>query len=271
MFYDFFDDDSCIGTIIKPFLPTFTLCILLYAGCKWLKYDDEKFDGLFEQCKIACSNDDYGEANSLLTQMERYDNGEKMRDAKSFVLDKELLYLLSINSDEASKRVVYLLSEVQIPPEPYSEGIHQKEDGELPEAVKEYIDRVSDFNQKCDKAFNIAAMQDNRQLCKSIIKLYKKEAACEEVFDTTIVKTQSTRPVTRYKEKKLIGRIADKLTGGDGLEAIDDEETIVEEKEVVESSSFIIKYQNSAKERAKERYEELFGTDSEVDSPETLK
>ena len=74
------------------------------------------------------------------------------------------------------------------------------------------------------------------------------------------------------KEKRnALGKGLEQLLTDVNLNFDDFEETIVEEKEVVESSSFIIKYQNSAKERAKERYEELFGTDSEVDSPETLK
>lgn len=99
---------------------------------------EEKEDAVFEPAveksysdyKDACRDLNFEEAHRLLEDMDdndRYCYGDKL-DARRYIFKKESMYLLSLNTEEAKRRIVFLFKELEL------------EDGELYDIIEVVIE-----------------------------------------------------------------------------------------------------------------------------------
>jgi len=67
----------------------------------------------YESYQECCAAQDFQAAHQFLAKMENSDDWQsEVYDAKRFVFKQEALYLVSLGSEEAQKRIIYLLKEV---------------------------------------------------------------------------------------------------------------------------------------------------------------
>jgi len=96
---------------------------------------------------------------------------------KEYVFNSEMLYLASLNTEDATNRIVYLLSEYAIQGTPVSVGDKYTDNSPGHDkylAAKEYISGISRFNDRCNSVLNIAISQNNKFLASKIVGLYKE-------------------------------------------------------------------------------------------------
>lgn len=162
------------------------LCVILFSGCLgcWNvpssmpvaeKISENDADGTeYESYQQACRHYDFVAAYDWI---EKHNGNE---DDKDYVFNAEMLYLTSLGTEEASNRIIYLLAEYQIPGEvvdnntPDIEHLHPSED-ENYRKRKLYIDGIKRFNKRCDNVLDMAITQENKELARKIIKLYKAD------------------------------------------------------------------------------------------------
>lgn len=157
------------------FVALLGLVMTTFFGCggKTVKGTDGKE---YDSYQSACRNQDFVAAYDWI---EKYHGSE---DDKDYVFNAEMLYLTSLGTEEASKRIIYLLAEYQIPGVPIKEeylggGVHTTVwyEGERYDESIKYAEGVLRFNQRCDKVLDMALAQENVQLAIKIISLYKRD------------------------------------------------------------------------------------------------
>ena len=99
----------CLSTV------AFSLCFLTSCGGISVKgANGETFES-YQEC---CSANDYEAAHLYLTKMKNaigddWDKEREYKEARSYVFKKETLFLMSQESEDAQKRIIYLLKEQQ--------------------------------------------------------------------------------------------------------------------------------------------------------------
>ena len=150
----------------------FGLATLCSCGSKSVKGADGTEYSSYQE---ACRHQDFVAAYDWIEK----NNGTD--DDKDYVSNAEMLYLTSLGTDEASNRIIYLLAEYQILGEvvtrttPNITNNVEDYDGELYQNTKEYINGIKRFNKRCDNVLDLAITQNNKELAKKIINLYKAD------------------------------------------------------------------------------------------------
>lgn len=120
---------------------------------------------IYTSYQDACRAQDYNAAYKII---ELTDGTEADKD---YVFNSEMLYLVSQHTEEASNRVLFLLAEYQIP------GLHPSPGSEYHDeqhkAVKEYMEGVARYNNRCNSVLDLAIAQGDETLSKKIIPLFK--------------------------------------------------------------------------------------------------
>lgn len=131
--------------------------------------------------EVACRNHDFEAAYQFA---EKYDKSlldiggreekRKLTHHRDYIFNQEMLYLVSLNTPEATNRVVYLLSEYNLEGTPVGENqtyVHPVER----DPAKEYIASIIKYNERCNSILDLALSLGNEELAKKIIDLYKKD------------------------------------------------------------------------------------------------
>lgn len=94
-------------------------------------------------------------------------------EAEDYVFNQEAKLLISLGTQEASDRLLFVLSEMQ------QQGIKPMQDiideHDLPEETKSYGDWLTRYNKHCDFILDLAIAQDNNYLAKKILNQYKED------------------------------------------------------------------------------------------------
>ncbi len=136
----------------------------------------------YENYQEAVRNQDFEAAYIFLDRIEnsKGKDNEKYITTRDFIVTNELTYLASINSEESTKRIIYLLTEMR----PESNKIPRGEidlknywnswDGSNSE--KEKIDayslEVSNFNKQCHRILDLAITERNQDLAQKVLKCF---------------------------------------------------------------------------------------------------
>lgn len=159
------------------------LVSLCGCGSKSVKGADGKE---YDSYQSACWNQDFVAAYDWIEK----NNGTE--EDKDYVFNAEMLYLTSLGTDEASNRIVYLLAEYQIPGVVPQKNIDTNTyTWQRGKKYLDYIEGSARFNTRCDNVLDMAIAQENEQLARKIIKLYKNDinAYINEKGDAAIVKS----------------------------------------------------------------------------------
>ncbi len=129
----------------------------------------------------ACRNHDFEAAYQFA---EKYDSHwadiggreekRKLTHHRDYIFNQEMLYLVSLNTPEATNRVVYLLSEYNLEGTPVGENQTYVNPVER-DPAKEYIASIIRYNERCNSILDLAISLGNEELAKKMIDMYKKE------------------------------------------------------------------------------------------------
>jgi hypothetical protein len=126
----------------------------------------------------ACRNHDFEAAYQFA---EKFDqsllggvNKKELSRHRDYIFNQEMLYLVSLNTPEATNRVVYLLAEFNIEGTPVGENQTYFYPVER-DPAKEYIASIIKYNERCNSILDLAISLGNEELAKKIIDLYKKD------------------------------------------------------------------------------------------------
>lgn len=135
------------------------------------EYEDFKKNNKMFKSNFITGYRDYSNENKYNAMVQSY------MEAENYVFNAEILYLISQNSEEATNRLFFLLSEYQLsglPPSPSGEY-----KGNDYDKVKEYIASVARYNGHCNNALDLAISQGYQSLAKRIIHLFKQNVDVE--------------------------------------------------------------------------------------------
>lgn len=136
----------------------------------------------YESYQEAVRNQDFEAAYIFLDRIEnnKGKDNEKYITARDFIMTNELTYLASVNSEESTKRIIYLLTEMRPESNKIPKGkidLHNywdSSDGSNPE--KEKIDayslEVNNFNKQCHRILDLAITEKNQDLAQKVLKCY---------------------------------------------------------------------------------------------------
>jgi hypothetical protein len=136
----------------------------------------------YETYQQAVRNQDFEAAYIFLDRIENDEGKDNKRyiTARDFIVGHELTYLASVNSEESTKRIIYLLTEMR--PEANKIPIGEIDlhlywdswDGSNPE--KERIDayslEVNNYNKQCHRILDLAITEENQELAQGVLKCY---------------------------------------------------------------------------------------------------
>ena len=137
-----------------------TLCS---CGSKSVKGADGKE---YDSYQAACINEDF---NAAYEWIEKNNGSEEDKD---YVFNAEMLFLASQNTEEASNRILYLLSEFQIPGTPVVPG--REYEGKEYKEAKNYLAGIERFNNRCNNVLDLAIAQGNEKLACAVVALFKE-------------------------------------------------------------------------------------------------
>ena len=188
------------------FLALSAIVCVLMSSCELIssnsgeesKFKVEGIDGkTYDSYQSACRNQDFEAAHRFLdlmkTEYEDFKRDEYKDDqtneekynamvqsyleAENYVFNAEILYLVSLNTEESTNRLFFLLSEYQLSGlPPATSGIYTHDDYDK---VKEYIASIARYNNHCNNALDLAISQGNQSLAKRIIHLFKQNVDIE--------------------------------------------------------------------------------------------
>lgn len=126
----------------------------------------------------ACRNHDFEAAYQFA---EKFDqrllggvNKKELSRHRDYIFNQEMLYLVSLNTPEATNRVVYLLAEFNIEGTPVGENQTYSHPVER-DPAKDYIASIIKYNERCNSVLDLSISLGNERLAKKIIDLYKKD------------------------------------------------------------------------------------------------
>lgn len=220
-----FSKKGCLTLIVF-----FVIIVIALIKCEGKKTEDshQLYSQLLSQCEAACEVNDYEKAYNILAKIrESFSDKRPYNNAKRKVFEREVNYLVSVNNDDAGNRIAYLLTEnLHLAPKPMPEGTY---DDISIYNLKDYNENVRSSNGFCDKIFLLAASQGNKYLCKKLLYFYREEAVYQKVEKNNSKDSQ--------KDTK------------------DDNDP---------KESYIVSYNNSAKEAAIEKYKDFFGEEPDL-------
>lgn len=124
----------------------------------------------------ACRNADFNAAHVFLDRMKKeldkeysYDLNKQITEAEDFIFNNEANYLVSLNTEEANMRVIYLLNEIIVTPTPLEEWVSDIR--KLP---------CARFNNRCNHILNLAISVGNQDMAKAIIPVYVEDVILDE-------------------------------------------------------------------------------------------
>ena len=146
----------------------FCFCLLSLCSCGSKSVKGE--NGVeYESYQEACRHQDFVAAYDWI------EKNKGSEEDKDYVFNAEMLYLTSLNTEEASNRIIYLLAEYQIPGTPvHQDGQFDEKAGTYKDA-KKYVEGIKRFNKRCDNVLDMAIAQKNVQLANKILPLYKQD------------------------------------------------------------------------------------------------
>lgn len=114
-------------------------------------------------------------------------NRAKYLDALDYIFNKEALYLFSLEDEQANKRITYLLTEIPVrgtcPSDGAECGLNVNEFGfmqiEQDVAWAKYYSFVTDYNSKCTQLLDLAIANDNKNIAKKLLAMYKEDIEVE--------------------------------------------------------------------------------------------
>ena len=138
----------------------------------------------YETYQQAVRNQDFEAAYIFLDRIENDEgkDNEKYITARDFIVGHELTYLASVNSEESTKRIIYLLTEMRpeskkIPIGNFGVGtVDNCQYNELKKQIDTYSLDVSNFNKQCHRILNLAITE---LICSCFFKfsIYHKQVA----------------------------------------------------------------------------------------------
>ena len=134
----------------------------------------------YETYQQAVRNQDFEAADIFLDRIENDEgkDNEKYITARDFIVGHELTYLASVNSEESTKRIIYLLTEMRpeskkIPIGNFGVGtVDNCQYNELKKQIDTYSLDVSNFNKQCHRILNLAITELNKELAQDVLKCY---------------------------------------------------------------------------------------------------
>lgn len=166
-----------------------TLCS---CGSKSVKGADGKE---YDSYQAACRNEDF---NAAYEWIEKNNGSEEDKD---YVFNAEMLFLSSQNTEEASNRIIYLLSEFQIPGTPVVPS--RRYEGKEYEEAKNYLAGIQRFNNRCNNVLDLAITQGNKKLARAVVALFKKEFSIDDNSSMGIIDVwwETSDEISEAKEK----------------------------------------------------------------------
>lgn len=125
----------------------------------------------------------YGSASDYQSHKVR-EVREKYHAALNDIFKQEMMFLASDGSEQASDKIIYLLTEVPMEGSPHPEGKYNYDMiGEIYHEAKDhvtYCKYVSNFNNLCNKILDLAISQNNQYLAKKVITMYLQNVENED-------------------------------------------------------------------------------------------
>lgn len=156
------------------------LAVCLFVACD--KPVTGKDGTKYESYQQACRAQDYEAAYVFVDRVEnkKGSDSEDFLKIRDYVVSSEILYLLSMSSEEASNRVLYLITEIKPAERLVAEGfvdlhIHwNSKNGSYPdkERIDAYRSRVETYNKQCGQILDLAIQNKNQKLAQSILKSF---------------------------------------------------------------------------------------------------
>lgn len=185
-----------------------TICMLMACDSKKTNSSEEEgitvkgADGKeYTSYQAACRAQDFEAAHEILDILyDKYLEGygvasdyedislEKVRAkyqaACGYIFKQEMMYCLSDGSEQASDKVLYLLSEIPVEGVPHPEGsyyFHDVDPG-FSDGKEHYTyySWVRNYNGYCTQILDLALSQNNAYLAKKVIGMYKQNIVHEE-------------------------------------------------------------------------------------------
>ena len=156
------------------------LTMFLFVACD--KPVTGKDGTKYESYQQACRAPDYEAAYVFVERIEnkKGSDSEDFHKIRDYVVSSEILYLLSMDSEEASNRVIYLITEIKPEERLIAEGFIDLEnnksswDGSKPdkERIDVYCSRVEIYNKQCSQILDLAIQNKNQKLAQSILNSF---------------------------------------------------------------------------------------------------
>lgn len=155
------------------------IAVLAVTSC-----GDKKVVGVdgkeYETYQQAVRNQDFDAAYVFLDRIENDEgkDNDKYITARDFIVGHELTYLASVNSEESTKRIIYLLTEMKpeankIPIGDLDVGtVYNHVDNELKKKIDAYSLEVSNFNKQCHRILDLAITESNKELTQDVLKCF---------------------------------------------------------------------------------------------------
>jgi len=149
-----------------------------YEESKWVTGTDGT---VYKTYQDACRAKDFEGANVFVERLlqEAQDGGDfsdswdEYHNAQDYVFDKEVRFLVAEGSEDASNRIIYLLTEIPVEGKKYAEGVYDMWYG-IGTEYKKYKEWLPRYNQKCDAVLEIAILQKNKDLARKVLGMYKQ-------------------------------------------------------------------------------------------------
>jgi len=134
----------------------------------------------YKTYQAACRAGDFEAAHEFVDKLQEMAEGknpilykeeiEKYQAAQDYVFKQEMMYLAADGSEEASNKIIFLLTELPVEGEMLSEGMH--------DFYKVYGNRykswVKRYNTKCDEILSLAIQNKNEYLAKKVLGMFKQ-------------------------------------------------------------------------------------------------
>ena len=156
---------------------------------------------VYDSYQAACSKCDFDAARDYVAKMKqelirlqnnysssREEYAKSVEEAEKYVENEELLFLTSLNEEQANNRIVTILTQRPIegiePAEmecldkevtEWSVDLSNEKGSERIKSFKKYISWCGVFNTKCNTLLSTAIASDNQSLAEKIIRCYRPD------------------------------------------------------------------------------------------------
>ncbi len=162
-----------------------------------LQTGSTKFDSYQEACKAGDFETAHQFLNTLYDKyMEGYGDAddyqsyrvkevrEKYHAALNYIFKQEMMFCASEGSEQASDKIIYLLTEIPEEGSPHPDGRYSwvkiREDCEDAKEHITYCKWVTNYNSLCTQIINLAISQNNEYLARKVLLMYKQNVVNEK-------------------------------------------------------------------------------------------